>query len=261
MAMIVGLIFAVILAVAGYKKGLYFTWSLAFNIIVAIYLGIMLGQWTLQTFGEYLILLGTAARAITPAAISIVYFCISQTLAWYYFTGTFCVSIPNLFDKFGAAAAGFGSGYAVGNYLIFLLAIGGFSTVPYIGAAIPPPSQLASNRAVLNACRVVRHCSLQIEIGRCAQAMKILSEYKYVSPKAGESDETIDADRPQHNLPDANIVQPNDPNGVISEPDSIKVGEVNAAFPQSHAYFWDINGKNSQIRISCNCSQYLKKFL
>jgi hypothetical protein len=124
-AVAVGILFAVF----GYKRGFYVIWTLLFNMIISIYVSVM---FTPSIAGLMPSLFGNLKQgdpaywyvyAAIAAAVAVVSMFVLQIIAMTYFTGTFKVSLPRLFDNLGAAFVGFVAGYILWGFICFLILI------------------------------------------------------------------------------------------------------------------------------------------
>ncbi|MBU1260829.1 MAG: hypothetical protein KKE31_06385 [Planctomycetes bacterium] len=86
-SIIISLIVAVLFGFWGYGKKLFPVWAFAFNVIIAVYLGVMLTPAILKPAGEMLKFLGAYTNVTVMLAAAIIYFVIAQFLSTKYLTG------------------------------------------------------------------------------------------------------------------------------------------------------------------------------
>ena len=124
-------IFGVIFAAIGIKRAFYHSWALLFNVLVAIYLGIMLTPTIIKLSpelrGQHLYYAGLVAVG------AVLTFVILHTFTVCIITGKFELSLPRIFNTIGAAIAGFITGYCICAFFIFLICIMPQSKASFMG--------------------------------------------------------------------------------------------------------------------------------
>jgi hypothetical protein len=167
------LIVALGFAWLGYKKTLYPAWAFLFNVIVAIYLGIMTAPQIINTLPIIKTYLGNFTYSGTMFAIAMVFFVIAQLATFQFLTAVYCVSLPSLLNSIGAAVLGFFTGAAIAGFVIFLINI----SLPadskfadfFTGAKL---SQEKANTVVYKTCNFVHSISLQQHPTSVSEQMK-----------------------------------------------------------------------------------------
>jgi len=179
------LIAAVGFALLGYKKTLYPVWAFVFNIIVAVYLGVMTGPQMVDKFGIFRMCMGNFAYAACIFAIAAIYFIIAQLLTFRFFTAVYCVSFPAMLNKIGAAVLGFFAGAAIAGFVLFLINISPLanaSAVSFLSGAKLPPQK--ANAVVYKTCNFVHDISLQpCPTSVSSQMEKIFADWRQTETK------------------------------------------------------------------------------
>jgi hypothetical protein len=121
-----GTALALLLAAFMVKKGLYETWTLFFNVVIAVYLGLTLEPVLKNLLGinkagvEVLVLLGT-----TMVCLIVLYL-----FSYIIFLSQFHVTFPKLLDSAGGGLLGFLTGFLIYSFVIFLIYISPLN--PYV---------------------------------------------------------------------------------------------------------------------------------
>jgi len=114
-----GLILALVLAAMTTKKGLYETWTLFFNVAIAVYLGLTLGPVLKGLLGvegrggEVFVILGTAVICLT----------VLYLFSYVIFLSQFHVTFPKVLDTVGGALLGFLTGLLIWSFVAFLICV------------------------------------------------------------------------------------------------------------------------------------------
>jgi len=114
-----GIVIAVMLAAGCAKRGLYETWALAFNSVMAIYIAIFaepfastaLPSASETPFGDMLVVAGLATGA----------FIILNGISLIFATGHFSVPFPKVLDVGTAGLLGFATGFVLWNFGAFVV--------------------------------------------------------------------------------------------------------------------------------------------
>ncbi|MFA6177015.1 MAG: hypothetical protein WC765_10600 [Phycisphaerae bacterium] len=188
------LIIALGFAWLGYKKTWYPAWSFLFNVIVAIYLGVMAGPQIVNALPIIRTELGDFAYSDTMLAIAAVYFIIAQLATLRYLTAVYCVSLPSLLNSIGAAVLGFFTGAAIAGFAIFLINISPPQGSKYVafftGAKL---SQEKANRVVYKTCDFVHSISLQQHPTSVKEQMeKIFGNWQKSDAKTADANVSAD---------------------------------------------------------------------
>lgn len=179
------LIIAVGFALLGYKKTLYPVWAFVFNVIVAVYLGVMTGPQMVDKFGIFRLYIGNFAYTGCILAIAVIYFLIAQLLTFRFFTVVFCVSFPAMLNKIGAAVLGFFAGAAIAGFVLFLINVSPLansSAVSFLSGGKLSPQK--ANAVVYKTCNFVHDISLQpCPTSIAKQLEKIFADWRQVKTK------------------------------------------------------------------------------
>jgi len=103
------------------KAGFYNTWTMLFNIVVAIYMAVFLTP----IVAEFVPAVGgtSCCNALTLIAIAIGTFFILYGISYTFITGQFNVSFPRVFDILFAGLMGFLAGFLVSSFVAFVICI------------------------------------------------------------------------------------------------------------------------------------------
>jgi hypothetical protein len=121
-----GIVLAFLLAAIMVKKGLYETWTLFFNIVIAVYLGLTLGPVLKNLLGieqrsvEVFVLFGTAVVSLT----------VLYLFSYIIFLSQFNVTFPKLVDSAGGGLFGFLTGFLIYSFVVFIICISPLN--PYV---------------------------------------------------------------------------------------------------------------------------------
>jgi hypothetical protein len=114
-----GTALALLLAAIMVKKGLYETWTLFFNVVIAVYLGLTLGPVLKNLLGiergagEVFVLFGTAVISLT----------VLYLFSYIIFLSQFSVTFPKLLDLAGGGMFGFLAGLLIYSFVVFLICV------------------------------------------------------------------------------------------------------------------------------------------
>jgi uncharacterized membrane protein required for colicin V production len=215
LSIIIALIVAVVFGLWGYGKRLYPVWAFAFNVIIAVYLGVMLTPTILEIAGERLKSLGAYDNVTVMTAAALLYFLIAQLLCTKYQTGTYCVSFHKSIDNIGGLIFGFAGGFLIANFILFAIAVSPLKENPLVSKYLPAGMEKASGRHIVNACEFVSSCSLQYGDKSISTAIEVISRSdaqnppKAAEPKVNPSDSNQTTTsppkrQPQRGTPDLN---------------------------------------------------------
>lgn len=139
-----GTILALILAATMVKKGLYETWTLFFNVVIAVYLGITLGPVLQNLLGiekggaEVLVLLGTATICLV----------VLYLFSYIIFLSQFHVKFPKFVDSAGGGLFGFLTGLLLYSFIVFLICVSPLN--PYANKIGFDSTSISSNIKYMN---------------------------------------------------------------------------------------------------------------
>jgi hypothetical protein len=119
----IGILIALAFAASSLKLGLYQAWTMLFNVLIAVYLGVRLGPFVgdfIPTGGEYQTTIGVLA-------VGLVTFVILHGISYAFLIGQFDVTFPRAIGKLGSALFGFLAGFLVWSFIILLVCTAPFS--------------------------------------------------------------------------------------------------------------------------------------
>jgi hypothetical protein len=114
-----GIVLALIIAALMAKKGLYETWTLLFNVVIAVYLGLTAGPVLKGLLGvqgrggEVFVMLGTAVICLT----------VLYMFSYVIFLSQFHVTLPKILDFVGGGLLGFLTGLLIWSFVAFLISV------------------------------------------------------------------------------------------------------------------------------------------
>ena len=118
----IGILIGATLAYHAIKIGFYETWTMFFNIIIAVYLSIFLTPIVVElipTAGEET----PYATLLTLISIAAAVFLILHGITYVFFTSQFKVSFPRAFNLLLSAFLGFWAGLLVWSFITVLIAV------------------------------------------------------------------------------------------------------------------------------------------
>jgi hypothetical protein len=208
-SIIISLIVAVLFGLWGYGKKLFPVWAFAFNVIIAVYLGVMLTPSILEPAGEMLKSLGTYTNVTVMLAVAIIYFVIAQFLSTNYLTGTYCVSFNKAANNAGGLILGFAGGFLIANFVLFVIAASPLKEISWVEKCIPADMEKTSGKQIVKACKFVSGFSLQYGDKSISKAIETISRRslvqippKTITPQANQPKPALE--QPQNTVPDSN---------------------------------------------------------
>ncbi|MDD5134598.1 MAG: hypothetical protein PHP01_04240 [Phycisphaerae bacterium] len=196
------LIIAVGFALLGYKKTLYPTWAFVFNIIVAVYLGVMTGPQIVDKLGIFRMCVGNFAYPACILAVAVIYFLIVQLFTFRFFTSVYCVSFPVILNKMGGAILGFWAGAVIAGFVLFLINISpltSYSAINFFRGGKLLPQK--ANAVVYKTCNFVHSISLQsCPTSIAEQFEKISADWRQAGKTKTDSNSVPDKSMPIVNI-------------------------------------------------------------
>lgn len=185
MSGIISLIVAALLGYWGYHKRLFPAWAFIFNVLVAVYLGLMLSPVILeaQSAGGLLNFLGPYVNVVIMLIITALYFFIAQLLSLHFLTNTYSVSFPLWVDNLGGLVLGFIGGFIIANFLLFAINISPIKNIKFVSKYVPDNS----GRTIVHSCQFVSSLSLQLGDLAIAKAYEIITRPLITEPKKKET--------------------------------------------------------------------------
>ncbi|MBN2019272.1 MAG: CvpA family protein [Sedimentisphaerales bacterium] len=117
----IGILIAVGFAYSAIKLGFYQAWTVLFNVIISVYLGIRLGP----SIEEFVPVGGQYSATIALAGTAVGAFLILQGISYAFLLGQIEVSFPRVFNVLGAGLFGFLAGFLISAFAMLV-----FCTTP-----------------------------------------------------------------------------------------------------------------------------------
>jgi hypothetical protein len=114
---LLGILIAVLFALSARKMGFYHTWTMLFNLIVAIYLAIRLGPFMNDYIPAYVS--EQYSKTLSMVAIGTGAFLVLQGIAYTLLIGQFEVTFPRTVNILGTGLLGFLAGFLVWSFVLF----------------------------------------------------------------------------------------------------------------------------------------------
>lgn len=201
-SIIISLIVAVLFGLWGYGKKLFPVWAFAFNVIIAVYLGVMLTPSVLKLAGERLEFLGAYTNVTVMLATAILYFVIAQLLSSKYLTGSYCVSFNEAANNAGGAILGFAGGFLIANFVLFAVTASPAKDISVVARFIPTDMEKTSSKQVVRACKFVSGFSLQYGDKNITKAIETISQRSIVQVPSNQPKPVLE--QPQNTPSDSN---------------------------------------------------------
>jgi hypothetical protein len=113
----IGILIAVAFAASSLKFGLYHAWTMLFNVLIAVYLGVRLGPFVqdlIPSSGQYSVTLAVLATGLAS-------FLVLHGISYVFLIGQFDVTFPPTIGKLGSAIFGFLAGFLVWSFISLLI--------------------------------------------------------------------------------------------------------------------------------------------
>lgn len=156
----VAIVISVLMAWLGLKKGVYTMAATAFNLLMAVYTGVLTIPLVLKTspgletsgyYAAFCLLLLIAAC-----------FVLLQGICYYFFLRGADIVFPNLFDRIGGGLLGLVSGYVLAGILCLAVCMMPFSRMDFIQGFFPSERlECFCGKTTVKVCRVMSTWSLQ----------------------------------------------------------------------------------------------------
>lgn len=115
----IGIVLALVIAGLMAKKGLYETWTLLFNVIIAVYLAFTLGPVLKRLLG----IEGSGGDVFVMLGTAIICLIVLYGISYVIFLGQFRVTFPKMLDAAGGGLLGFLTGLLAWSFLAFLISV------------------------------------------------------------------------------------------------------------------------------------------
>lgn len=216
----IGILIAVAFAASSLKFGLYHAWTMFFNVLIAVYLGVRLGPF-IQDFIPSAIEYHTALAILAAALVS---FLILHGISYVFLIGQFDVNFPRAVSKPGSVLFGFLGGFLVWSFIFLLICATPFTQNKYV-----------KDIGISNDCFAQTHCQGYL-VWWCGAMDKLAGP---VDADSG-ADRTIagllfkpsapNAPAPKTRGKGVNTNEPNQP-GAPAMPVSVSAHESNETLP------------------------------
>ena len=163
MTLIITIIVGILFALLGMKKTFYPMWALLFNVLLAIYLAVMLTPIIIDKF-KIIDSFGNYSYALCLLSIAVAVFAVAQLLTFRFLTAVYCVSFPAILNNAGAAILGFLTGFAVANFIIFIITITPITGNPSLDKLSKDAQSYGNvDSYLISTCKVINKLSLQCD--------------------------------------------------------------------------------------------------
>lgn len=112
-----GILVAAVFAYSAVKLGFYQAWTMLFNVVIAVYLGIKLGS----VIEEFVPAGGQYGRTLGVLVTGVGTFLILQGIAYIFLIGQFAVTFPRGLNKVGSGLLGFLTGFLVWSFIAIVI--------------------------------------------------------------------------------------------------------------------------------------------
>ena len=132
MVFFIGILFGVLFVWIALRSGLYSTFALMFNMVIAVYLAIFLRPMILKIIpmDNMPLYANSVGMFLTAAAC----FAILYGITFVFFTGPYNIVFPKIFDILFAGILGFIAGFFVWSFISLLITISPISQKPFLTA-------------------------------------------------------------------------------------------------------------------------------
>ena len=124
----IGILIAAIFAYSAVKLGFYHAWTILFNVVIAVYVGIKLGP----AVEEFVPMSGQYCRTLAVLATGVGTFLVLQGIAYVFLIGQFAVTFPRGVNTLGSGLLGFLAGFLVWSFAAIVVCTMPLSDNSYI---------------------------------------------------------------------------------------------------------------------------------
>jgi hypothetical protein len=160
---ITALIFAIAGCFWGLKKGVLSAWTLMFNIMISVYLGIMtvaiIGRYSPDTLSDQWVKAGVVFLT------AVLLFVLLTLLSMHFFNNYPYPDLPRYFELIGSGLFGFIGGYLGLWFLVYVFCITPASKIESM-AEMSGESRISSRSRVEFICNILESLSLQEDDGQ-----------------------------------------------------------------------------------------------
>ncbi len=119
MAFWLGILVAALIAASAVKLGFYQSWTLLFNLVIAVYIAIHLNPIVAEMIPAAA---DTAyCKALCALAVAVAAFLILHGIAYVFFIGQFNVTFPRILETMGSGFLGFLAGFLIWSFAALLI--------------------------------------------------------------------------------------------------------------------------------------------
>ena len=113
----IGILIAALFAYSAVKLGFYQAWTMLFNVLIGVYVGIKLGP----VVEEFVPWDSAYASALAVLTTGVGTFVILQGIAYVSLIGQFVVTFPRGINTLGSALVGFLAGFLIWSFVAFVI--------------------------------------------------------------------------------------------------------------------------------------------
>jgi hypothetical protein len=124
----IGILIGVVFAYSAIKLGFYHAWTMLFNVVIAVYLGIKLGP----AIEEFVPMHNQYCTTLSVLAAGAGSFVILHGISYVLLLGQFEVTFPRVINTFGSGLLGFLAGFLVWSFASVLICTTPFSENEYV---------------------------------------------------------------------------------------------------------------------------------
>ena len=124
----IGILIAVVVAFSTFKLGFYHAWTMLFNAVIAVYLGIRLAP----LVEEFVPIGGRYGPALTLMLAGLMPFLILHAISYVFLLGQFEVTFPRILNTLGGGIMGFLTGFLIWSFAVLVICATPFSEKQYL---------------------------------------------------------------------------------------------------------------------------------
>jgi hypothetical protein len=124
----IGLLIAVGFAYSAIKLGFYQAWTMLFNVVIAVYLGIKLGPMV----EEFVPMQSQYCGTLAVLAVGVGTFLILHGISYTFLLGQFEVTFPRVVNTLGSGLVGFLAGFLIWSYASVVICTAPFSDNDFV---------------------------------------------------------------------------------------------------------------------------------
>jgi hypothetical protein len=113
----IGILIAVGFAYSAIKLGFYQAWTMLFNVVIAVYLGVMLGP----AIAEFVPMDSQYSKTLAVLAAGVGAFVVLHGISYVFLLGQFTVTFSRVLNTLGSALLGFLAGFLVWSFAVLVI--------------------------------------------------------------------------------------------------------------------------------------------